>query len=88
MCFSFVLSMVVSAGQIYQGCVKVENLKGWAAKERNTYELESDGFSIDTFYLNFGNPDKQDGWMTNSKHSGSRSLCYLGYSGLALISEI
>ena len=53
-------------------------------------ELDNDderNFSIDTFYLNFGNPDKQHGW-TNSKHNGSRSLCYLGYSGLALISEI
>ena len=83
MCLSFVLSIVVSAGQVYQGCVKVKNLKGWAAKERNAYEVETDGFSIDTFYLNFGSPDKQDGWMTNSKY-GEQVPC-LNYGVLICI---
>ena len=67
-------SMMTAADQIPNKCVKVENLKGWALKERNSYELEPDGFSIDTFYLNFGDPDKRDAWMSNDKY-GERIPC-------------
>ena len=73
-CCSFLLSMYTQAEEIHKKCVTVKNLKGWAVKERNSYAMEEDGFSINTFYLNFGDPNKKDSWMTNEKH-GERIFC-------------
>jgi len=74
LCAAIFFTTTATADQIQSKCIKVENLKGWALKERNTYELESDGFSIDTFYLNFGDPEKRDSWMSNDKY-GARIPC-------------
>lgn len=69
-----VMSLPVPANQPDEQCLTVKNLKGWAIKESNAYSIEEDGFSIDTFYLNFGDDENNKGWMTN-EWGGTKIPC-------------
>ena len=62
------LLIFITSAQAAAECYVVDGLKGWSVKERDNYELVTDGFSQDKFYLNFGEAD-DNSWMSNNPSS-------------------
>lgn len=55
------IALVFQSSASLAECLIVGDLTGWATKERNQYIFEQDGFTMDNFYLKFG----EQSWMSN-----------------------